>query len=1394
MAVRLKAIQEALEGLLPRTVNYAQDEDTGDKDFDAVFARVQEVIQVALLLDPNAIFRLIFLSSRRLKQAIETAIDALDGLQSSKLLRAVTEEPPVRVEDDSRLEKARQHLFQLRVRLAGGGGFSESLFNSFKSEILGFLQDQVVPNLQGRNRVILEQEIRAAMESLQSAWDDVLERRVQLFELLGEYGAADLKGLVSETVTATVDRRLSEANRVIVQGSAQEQAAAAETIIVDSAAGQAALNIVASAPDFTGEVVLGPADDGATERTYLVLEGTFRPEPLIFILRGRKGKVFIDLVLSSLTGVLFDDGDSDDVTPYLDDTDFSLVSEGMFVTFTKVGRVHRVAEVVSNTRLSLVPEVSLNLSDTRYIVTEKAPGSYLRDESGEAEDFQDDPVASFWTEFSGGETGSVIVASGTTGEFIEDNKSSGSDGSNEKSSGSDGDPVPRLGEGTDGEILSTIASGTTASIPFGGSTLTDATADFLTSGVEVGDVLEVLVSGVGNEGVYTISGVTTTVLTISGTFPGTGSDLSADYEVRDVDTFEAPSGNFVSSGLASGDEIELTGYGTFIIDEVLSETEVSLTSDIPETASTSGVTWVTRAADADELFDAAGGDFIVNLVEVGDVLRVTDTAVAGDYTVTEVVSGTRLRVTPVFGSDPVSSANWEIRLADGVFRSESANFQSEGVEAGDEIEVSGVGTFPVLSVEGQHYLTVDGSFTPFEGFDGAAFEVREVNGSGDPISSLFVPDTALDLSAVPADPDLGVELTELNIAALTQVSSAPEYKATGLVVSGDEYDIIRQEDTTTLEVSPEGVVASGLTWEIRFEGGTTRFVDTVNAPFGGFVEGDILVLQPGTPDEERAAISEIVSASEVVLAVEVTPDLSGIDYAVISLVKPGMEVHSAGRRMTIIDVVDATTLLVDPPLPVAVGLDIEYLVVSKGTEVGTRRFVDDERTVTEGFDSSFVGLEIELFLDRPERGVIKRVEDYRTLDVSTRLKIGKRAVSYRLRSDLGGLTGTLLTAEDASGLLDDDVLTVWGRPETFLVSAPVEVGEVPIAPKLPVDLEDQDFVVVRGGSAEHGRYVLFDAKNGEITLDENLEQLRLHVAEVLTDFGGDIENITSGTSGVLVDDLDGDDKTGIFEDPSADFSEAEVGDRLELTLSDTSTARSYLTSVASATRITVDPELSTSLVITSWSLDRSSVSFALKEASRLQGLLEDLLEVVDAYTAPVSVALDGALAVLREHGMDRAVNLLLDGEFATFAALEASTSTFSGSARSAVQSLGGSLDTSQQDENVAGSTAGNDASATTATQLGEDAEAVVGLASTASTLAASERTKTVAQTSQDELRNRSIYYLVGEVESGLVTDTDPTLPWVAETGSAKQRLTEDSEKALAALQYIIDHPEEFASG
>jgi len=98
MAITRAQVRKAVERYLPRTVNFAHTADLGDRDTSAIFRRIKQIILTNLLVDPDAVFYIIYLSSQRLLTQLELTIALLDLLMSTNQLRGITGEDPSRIE------------------------------------------------------------------------------------------------------------------------------------------------------------------------------------------------------------------------------------------------------------------------------------------------------------------------------------------------------------------------------------------------------------------------------------------------------------------------------------------------------------------------------------------------------------------------------------------------------------------------------------------------------------------------------------------------------------------------------------------------------------------------------------------------------------------------------------------------------------------------------------------------------------------------------------------------------------------------------------------------------------------------------------------------------------------------------------------------------------------------------------------------------------------------------------------------------------------------------------------------------------------------------------------------------------------------------------------------
>lgn len=1330
MTVTRDEVLAAVEKFLPRTANYARSSDLGEVNRADVFKRLVQIILTSLLVDKGTIFYIVYLSSQRLLDSINRTIETLESLESTELLKGVTDVAPTRIEDLTQLVDAQESLLGLSGALLSGE-FGTNHFQGFTENITGFLEDQVVPNVRSGNTVALSNSIRAAMEVLKAEWAEVLERREAVFSIVDKYQDKDLKILVSADIISAIQLRLREIEAELPTLTTNEQAQAAKDLMIDLAAAQAALTIVANAESPFGTVITGPAANGFTEATYLVLEGQGKVEPVAPIMRGDDGRIQFDTTLVSETGQT----DSETVLSDPGVADFSLVvTIGQYLTFAETGEWHTVTAVSSGT-ISITPGTAFLLATPqKYVVTDTAPGRLFTSRND------------FWDEFEDGETGSSVLLSGTDGAWLREDKASGVDGTNIKTSGLNGSTFPQKTTGTTDFVM-------------GAFDLTDPGKTFIDDSIIPGDVA-VLLSG-GN---------------IAGN-PWTISYLTAQDSL------------VVTPGWLASD---------------------------------TGVPYILYPYQFDRYFTDVGADFLSNGVVPFDVIEI-DTV--GSITVGEVHSETEIKCLGVFGS-AMTGLDWKIRYQPGIWRmfvDPNATFLSDGVEAGDILDLGIDGTYIVAAVQSQTSLTttlnlpnelVSVSWAVYvSATDTSTFQAQDVG--------VDFEDSTSSNPLFPDNYHVGptVEITEYYPGAVTV------RREVTLTVDGVDYAIVSLDpdqefdvldpDVTNIIVDDVVTVDPGpFDWSIRVTDFTRDFYDTTNSPFSDYAVDDILVYKPGTDDEVRVPIIEIVSSSHVRLGGEVPQGETEVNYAVISRIRPGLQIVFAGLRYNIVDVVSKHVLLLDQAISLAIGKDIEFFIVKKGNTPLSYRLVDID-TATGigpfGFPSSVIGSDFEFMTGKPVKAKVMGVADpdqdglSEALAVNASMRIGERHVRYRLRVLIENVTKQFLAPESSILTAEEgDLLTAWDISGVYTVQSVSSDSPNYIAtiePAIVARLVDQSFIIVREGAPDHGRYLLFDDMNSGVTVDADTAALRLKVAEILTDFGSALTAVSNGTLGDVTVDPDGDGETDVFIDSGTDFvgDGVQFGDRLSV-LYGSDIETTYVTEVMSATELRVDPPLPVAVSTHTWSLDRNSVTNSLVEVARLKAQMVALQDVVDSYLIDRNITVQSVLDLLKKQHMDRAIDLLYDGKFDEFAELTKDASSYSSAARAAIQTVGGSVVQSPElDENVAGidpatgkvSSSDNFALTPSASSTNEEVETVIALSRGVVDLLADERARSMLQFSIEEARNLGIYELTGEIESGVVSDEDATLPWIAKTGSTKTKVESRTKAVTDALQYMLDHPDEF---
>jgi len=1318
MSISRDDVREAVERYIPRTANFARSADLGELNREEVFDRLLHIVLSALLVDPDAVFFSVYLSTQRLLQDIQVALDALIDLDSIDQLRGISPLPPIRLEDLSKLEDAQSSLIGMSAALVDNL-FGINQFNAFSEDITSFLVESVVPNvLNGGNNEKSSAAIRGSLQKVADAWDAVLERRAQIPTAVEEYENLDLRVQVSSTVISSIREKIIELRTTLPTLATTEHGKQSEQILVDLAAAVASLRVIALSPTPFGQQILGPLDDGYTDAEYLLTEGTATIEPLRPLLKGDDGKLFFDSVLVSSAGQTVTDGD--DFTAEFTDPDVSdfttVVSAGQFLTLVNSGERFQLNAVVA-AALTLDGETRhLAASPQRYVVTETPPGTFFR--SLETD---------FWDEYTGGRTASTVLLSGTNGSWVRIDKVVGSDGRNIKAQGTAGVARPFKAEGGFG-----LQDG-------GGTAFLDVTtpAAFLSDGVLPGDHL--LVDGANATG-----------------NPYTVLSLVAEEALFVVETFPGP-GDFSSD-------------------------------------------WIVEEADADHLF-VVDEDVFERGVVVGDVIFFLNVGPILTAEITEI-RGVNLLLTDFFFDENQAGIEWEIRYSDLLFISDTANFLSNNVVPGDILEVQGVEDYTIVSVDSQTQLTVDPEIDSF--FVGKNF--------------LVYPDPTITTKFVQTDVDFEAH----GIGAFFEGVQVILNAETG------DLNVVRLDPDDPVQAlrveTPVSVDAGPLNWTLRAGDETDLFNDP-SGPFANYEAGDIIVYRPGTVDERRVGIQEVLGPQSVRLAGTLPQGEVDIPYAVISVCKGGVQLIVSGRRHSVISVVDRHTLQVQPPLALTIGKDVEFLIVRSGSTPLAYHLVDEVTAQTfgvQGFPASIVGSDFELMSGQQVKGrVTARVDAnddtrFESFNITAQLRIGQRKAAYRLRTLLSNTTNKFKTDSSSPLPAAGDILTVWGQARTFEILEVALVGSdivLTIDGLLPARLEEQSFVVVRGGSRNHGRFLLLQQKLATLAQDDDTSSLRLAVAEVLLDFGSNTQPIAAGVGADLTFDEDGDGLTDTITVSTATFvtDGVEFGHRVDVVYPGPTSRRSYVIEVVSETVLKVDPAVPVSVTPLAWAIVRSSVSNALDDVLQLRTQMEDLQEIVNLYVVEQNATVLNALNMLKKHRMDRAIDLFYDGQLAEFVAMESTDSSYASQARSSIQTVGAAttpsedvVSSSSQQVSSGNNLSGVDpvtgkaapsstfASATQSQAIGTDeVETRIALSKAVTELVADEQIRSMLTLSLDEARNRGIYELNGEIQSGVISDQDSTLPWLDKTGSVKDRLIEKAQAAMDAIQYMLDHPDEF---
>lgn len=1381
-------IQASVQKFLPSGVQYKISEDLGELDREGIFDRLRQIFATRLLVDSGAVFYLIFLVSRRVRQLAASIRDDLETLQGLTALRGVNPDAPTPIESTTELVRAQARLLQLSGSVNNDGVFESAYYDQFSEEVDAWLNAEVRDKVETLSRTEVVARIRQLGIQIDEAWPGLLAYREKLFDLLSKYTSADFRLLATTNVVAAVGERVREIVSE-VDGDEVDTTTQATTYLVDLKAGQAALRTITQAPSPVGTEIVAPISDGATPYAFNLVTGQGTLLPPLPIAQGTDGELHIDAISFGTDGETNDDGDGDNYTPDFSSAGGTMVADGAvpgdYITLCNTGE-GSVLQTVTDTTATVSPELRTNQTLQRYVITSEQPGKLFKSAAPKDADGNSITFGDF---YANGETGSTVVASGSAGTLPRKVYSSGSDGRNYllKETGT-GQTQPVEHNVSGGTLNPQVSSGSTGTTSIGTGNFTDAGATWLTDGVKPGDILNISAPA-PVAGQYTVTSVTSeTALTVTPNFGGAGSYINVVYTIVEYGVLEDTSATFLTDGIQAGMEFLSTSpsLGPYVIDSVLSETKVQLTYAGAYTTTTI-TTGLIEQADSDELFRDTGVNFYSEGVVAGEYeLVITSTANSneGVYNITGLRDANTLELgdTQPAGTRSTSE-DYNIRPTTGNlgFYSDTYDTFFGSAFEGNTLAVGALSDREIDSVSSTEILvTLAGLWSGT--FDGETWEIYDSDG----YANTFTQTDGVDFSAG------GLDVTFF-------VNTKPAIISFG----GTEYRVTGRVDASTLRIAGDAVPVdlTPAAWELWAGDTTSIFLDTTNNPFASYSAGDRLEIYPGTANAQIFTIESIDAPGQVTLNAEIEANLTNVPYAVYTLVKPGQTLLVRGRRRRIEGIVSANILRLTEPVSGTIGTGNVFKIMAADTSPLTRRLEDTSAT----FDEDWVGTYIDISLDRMYTAEVTDVPSSTQLQFDAPVPVGRSRVTYAVRSRRNNRLTNTVSGTGLGAAAADDYLCIWGDADIFQVSSS-DVDLATVTRLVRSGREDLDVAVTRGGDPEWSRYVLFEDLDGALSLDATTGTFPEQLAEVLADYGSVETNISAGTANGVFLDLDEDDYSTLFEDATVDFTAlgVQVGDRIDF-VSGAESQRSWVTAVT-ATQLTISPRCS-GVIPSGYSIDRNSVSFAIAKVIDLQSQVQSLIDLYEQYNVKPNSSLASVFRLLEEQGFDRAVDLLYTGDFDTFFALEGPDASFAGAARYATQTAMRPTSSSAQLDAI---TAGAN-SDSQGLRNGEYAGAVVANTDTTTTgytqpldsaaqniisrvveqLETSERVRAATLVNVEEIKNRGVFELIGENDGAVISDTDDTLPYLANLGSKVQQVEAQATELIAALQYMIDHPDEF---
>ena len=868
------------------------------------------------------------------------------------------------------------------------------------------------------------------------------------------------------------------------------------------------------------------------------------------------------------------------------------------------------------------------------------------------------------------------------------------------------------------------AGGTTIFIDDSFYSFSDTSATFVEDGVKEGDLFSI--TSVGNTNPYSLSYSSNYLSSVNSSLTGVslrtigmvesenkiyvyGSSStrtdgygksgfeyyasSVSYEIRDKDyrkIIHDDSASFITDGIVSGMYVHVYERGgtsvnyTLIVDEVLSETDLLLTSNV-NSSSTSEMNL--------KYYISTNTEYS----QKGNICSIVRLNIHEDYDFNSLNSG-------------IEEDNYTLYYLDK--NSSNSTLRSVNIY---EIKSNGY-----IQIAPTSSTSVSNTYLP--NFYNTPFCIIK----NDATTSLFKQST--DLTTYPGFPESSEIQSEDRVLSLKILGgrSSDISGIGGINQYKDDTTIIKLADQVSTNVVVSDITDTPSseedTGKPTFSGSDTSLIfglaagETINRFYGTFDaedENGTVVWNYGDSDEQRHTLNSI-ETGYAVLSQEVNtitePDQSftnisgretkSVDY--YSVIPPeypntGDEIVYGFFRSTIKSIVEARTRLhlsrsdlsekklcyeIADPYPLNEDISYDAYLVESGSDprvfqVSALSIVDQDGLTSEkGFLTQDVG-DATLTIYGPNSFSVK--VDKATAKYKLRLKSEIdpiiNAVNFSL--DLGFFDtidkfNSGQSISNLSSISQDDYLSIWGDTQVYNVTDPVTSSSFYVSPDMIAAQSDLIFVTWTGESDYYGQYLILKDLLSDLDFDQNISLLSRYLNEVIASYGADSETIytygsllgTSQQAQVINESIV---KTGGFTNVSN-------GDKITLVVyadSSHTTVETYIKTKVSNDEIILYESVSNSIVYLK--VERNAVSYSIQILQSMQNNITEFIELASKFPSVSSNSAAITFDSLKELGFDNATKILKSGGVS--ALLDTSYEKFSseGDLNSSIEELGSSL-------------------------------------------------------------------------------------------------------------------------